>query len=240
MRYLYAIYAVTTFSILFLCFFPFFILFSFFGKQGNLVNWYIIKIWGVIWFILIGNNIKSIFIKRPDSAKNYVVVANHISYLDTAMIFRTMPFRVRPLAKRELVKIPLFGFLYKQMAVLVDRANDASKQKSVHLLQNTLKNDCSIFIFPEGSFNESGKPLKQFYDGAFRIALQTRTSILPVLFPDTKKRFHYSSFWKWSPGKNRAVFLPEVSVENYSLSDIQHLKNEVYAKMEKALIELNS
>ena len=52
-----------------------------------------------------------------------------------------------------------------------------------------------------------------FYDGAFRIALQTNTPILPVLFPDTVNRFHYSSFWKWSMGKNRAVFLKAIEVD---------------------------
>lgn len=165
-----------------------------------------------------------------------MVVANHISYLDTAMIFTTIPFMVKPLAKKDLIKIPLFGFLYKQMAILVDRTNDVSRRKSIHLLKKTLKRDSSIFIFPEGSFNETGKPLKQFYDGAFRIALQTNTPILPVIFPDTVDRFHYSSFWKWSMGKNRAVFLKAIEVDQYEMKDLSDLKERVYQEMEKQLI----
>jgi len=238
MRHLYALYAVITFSILFLCLFPLFILCSFLGKSGKLAIWYLLKGWGYIWLFLIGNSVQRIFIQKPQKEKNYIVIANHISYLDTAMIFRTLPFMVRPLAKKELVKIPLFGFLYKQMAVLVDRSNDSSKSKSIHLLQRTLKHDASIFIFPEGSFNETGQPLKHFYDGAFRIALQTKTTILPVIFPDTVHRFHYSSFWKWSPGKNRAVFLKEIPTDDYEIRDLAVLKKRVFDEMENTLVEL--
>lgn len=159
------------------------------------------------------------------------MVANHISYIDTPLIFRTIPFFVRPLAKAELAKIPLFGFLYRQMAVLVDRSDSASKYKSIHSLRRALQREGSIFIFPEGTFNETGEPLKFFYDGAFRLALRTGTPILPVIFPDADKRWHYSSFWKWSPGINRAIFLPEVPVTGFATDDVAGLKQKVFDLM---------
>src|SRR5690554_6428577 len=121
MRYLYAVYCVITFGILFLICFPFFLFFSLFGDKGRKVIWYIIKIWGYIWFFISGFRVKTIYPTTFNPDKSYIIVANHHSYLDTAMIFRCMPFQVKPLAKKELAKIPLFGFLYKQMTVLVDR-----------------------------------------------------------------------------------------------------------------------
>jgi 1-acyl-sn-glycerol-3-phosphate acyltransferase len=39
-------------------------------------------------------------------------------------------------------------------------------------------------MFPEGTFNETNAPLKDFYDGAFRIAIETKTAVKPVLFLD--------------------------------------------------------
>jgi 1-acyl-sn-glycerol-3-phosphate acyltransferase len=239
MRYLYALYVVITFAVLFLAFFPLFLIFSFFRDWGKSIIFYLIKIWGYIWFFLVALPVRRIFVQKPRKNHTYIVVANHISYLDTAMIFRVMPFMVRPLAKREIAKVPLFGYLYRQVAVLIDREDEKSKAKGVRLLKKTLDKGISIFIFPEGTFNESEKPLKHFYDGAFRIALQTGTPILPVIFPDTVKRFHYSSFWKWSPGICRAIFLPEISVERFDKTDIAGLKSAVKAVMEEGLQKEN-
>ncbi len=240
MRYLYVIWSVTTFVIFFLVLFPFFILLSFFRAWGRKAIWQLIRGWSYVWFFLIGMQARRVYRQKPVKGRNYIVVANHISYIDTPLIFRTIPFFVRPLAKKELAAIPLFGFLYKQMAVLVDRSDNASKYKSIHMLRRTLQREGSIFIFPEGTFNETGEPLKFFYDGAFRLALRTGTPILPVIFPDTIKRWHYSSFWKWSPGPNRAIFLPEVPVAGFEPNDIAGLKQKVFDQMWAAMVEIAS
>lgn len=239
MRYFYTIYCIAVFVIFFLVLFPFFVLFSFFGAWGRKAIWQLIRGWSYVWFFLIGMPARRVYMQRPQKGKNYVVVANHISYLDTPLIFRTIPFFVRPLAKKELAKIPLFGFLYKQMAVLVDRSDVKSKSKSMQMLRRSLQREGSIFIFPEGTFNETGKPLKDFYDGAFRLALRTNTPILPVIFPDTYKRWHFSSFWSWNAGINRAVFLPEVELTEFLPNDIQGLKKKVFDMMWKAQIVAN-
>lgn len=240
MRYLYVVYCILLFVVFFLVLFPFFLLFGFFAAWGRKAVWQIIRGWSYVWFFLIGMPAKRIYRQKPDKKKNYIVVANHVSYIDTPLIFRTIPFFVRPLAKKELASIPLFGRLYKQMAVLVDRSDASSKSKSIHLLRRTLQREGSIFIFPEGTFNETGDPLRPFYDGAFRLALRTGTDILPVIFPDTIKRWHYSSLWKWSPGINRAVFLPEVPVSGFEPNDIQGLKKHVFDLMWKAMLEYKS
>ena len=240
MRYLYVSYCIILFVVFFLVLFPFFLLFGFFGAWGRKAVWQIIRGWSYVWFFLIGMPAKRIYLQKPDKRRNYIVVANHVSYIDTPLIFRTIPFFVRPLAKKELAKIPLFGRLYKQVAVLVDRSDASSKSKSIHLLRRTLQSEGSIFIFPEGTFNETEDPLRPFYDGAFRLALRTGTNILPVIFPDTIKRWHYSSLWKWSPGINRAVFLPEVSVADFDVNDIQGLKKKVFDDMWQAMLTYKS
>lgn len=199
--------------------------------------WYLVRAWGYIWFFILGMPVRRIFQNKPEKDRPYIVISNHRSYLDTALVFRVMPFPVRPLATQELSKIPLFGFLYKRMAILVDRKDEHSKALSVRLLQRALREKNSIYIFPEGSFNETEKPLKNFYNGAFRIAVQTGTPILPVIFPDTVKRWHYSSFWAWTPGVCRAIFLPPVEVSAYSENQVTDLKNKVFVQMEAALIE---
>ena len=100
-----------------------------------------------------------------------------------------------------------------------------------------LKNECHITIFPEGSFNETGDVLKDFFDGAFRLAINTQTPILPVIFPDTNKRWHYSAWWELFPGKNRAYFLEPIEVDGM---DLQTLKQKAFARMEQKLNSLNN
>lgn len=171
---------------------------------------------------------------KPPEDK-YIIVANHISYLDTLVIFPALQGYFRVLGKKEISRIPIVGFIYKQVVILVDRSNAHSRAKSLRLLWRVLHHDSSILIFPEGTFNETGKPLKEFYDGAFRLAINTQTTLLPVIFPDTVKRWHYSGWWKWWPGKNRAIYLDPVKVEGMKMEDLPSLKQKVYVMMEEEL-----
>ncbi len=169
--------------------------------------------------------------------KKFVIVANHISYLDTLVIFPAIPAYFRPLGKKEITRIPVIGFIYKQVVILVDRSNAVSRSRSMRLMWRVLNKEGNIVIFPEGTFNETPAPLKDFYDGAFRLAITTQTDILPVIFPDTVNRWHYSGWWKLWPGKNRAIFLQPISVAGMELSELPHLKKNVYELMEAALIK---
>lgn len=231
MRYLYVIYALVLFVALFLIVLPFVLLFSLFGNRGRRASWVVVRIWAYIWFNLVGIFNKNIYEARPIKGRNYIVVANHISYLDTPVIFRSIPFFVRPLATYEYSKIPLFGYLYKHLAVIIDRANLQSKSDGVKVLRHTLDEGSSILIFPEGRFNKSDKLLNDFYDGAFKIAMQTDTPILPLLFLDTNKLWHYDRFWSFRPGRNRVVFLPEINPAA-NKGDLKGFKEKVFKEME--------
>nr|MBP7315444.1 1-acyl-sn-glycerol-3-phosphate acyltransferase [Chitinophagaceae bacterium] len=94
-------------------------------------------------------------------------------------------------------------------------------------------------VFPEGTFNMGTTPLKEFYDGAFRLAIETQTPIKPVLYLDAYRRMPYESLFKMTPGRSRILYLEEISVVGYSIDDLDKLKEEVYAIMEKKLIEYN-
>jgi 1-acyl-sn-glycerol-3-phosphate acyltransferase len=118
---------------------------------------------------------------------------------------------------------------------LVDRKNAAARAKSIRALKAAIKNNVSIFIFPEGTFNETKGPLKNFYDGAFRIAIETQTPLKPILFVDTLKRLHYRSIFELTPGMNRAVYLAEVPVDGLTVADLPTLKQHVYQLMEDGL-----
>jgi 1-acyl-sn-glycerol-3-phosphate acyltransferase len=119
---------------------------------------------------------------------------------------------------------------------LVDRSSAEKRAKSVRALQSALRKGISIFVFPEGTFNETENPLKSFYDGAFRLAIQTQTPIKPLLFVDTDKRLNQSSLFNLTPGKNRVIYLEEITTEGLTLQDLETLKHKTYIAMENGLL----
>jgi 1-acyl-sn-glycerol-3-phosphate acyltransferase len=236
--WLYCVYALLLFVIGVVCVFPFVVLFSLQGEQkGGDRIYKICRYWDSAWLTLVGIRPVNIYESTPDPAKRYVFVSNHISYLDIPMILQAVRrnnFRI--LGKSEMTRIPLFGFIYGRAVVLVDRKTPSGRSRSVRELKSMLAIDRSVFIFPEGTFNETHLPLKSFYDGAFRIAIETRTPLQPILFIDTFDRMHYSSLFSLRPGITRAIFLPEVEVDGLTAADLPLLKQRVYWQMEQGLI----
>ena len=185
-----------------------------------------------------GIYIKRIFEAPLNRKKQYVFVFNHLSYLDIPVLMKAIPTQYfRVLGKAELSKIPIFGFLYKNAVISVDRSNVANRAKSVQQLKAFLRKGISIVLSPEGTFNMTHKPLKDFYDGAFKVALETQTPIMPILFLDVYDRLNYSSVFSLNPGKCRIVYLEEVLVEGLTMDDVKMLKEKVYKKMEEGLIK---
>jgi 1-acyl-sn-glycerol-3-phosphate acyltransferase len=234
---LYTLYALFWFAFFTILAFPLVIIFSFFGKHrgGNLI-WYMAKVWADIWYFLLGIRHENIFESTYDPKGNYIFLANHISYMDIPCLFkaiRKQPFRM--LGKEEIKKIPVFGFIYSRGAVMVDRGSAERRARSVRILKSLLKHHISIGIFPEGTFNETGKPLKAFYDGAFRIAIETQTPVKPILFLDNFSLMDYRSLLSLKHGRSRAVFLEEIPPDGYSLKDISRYKQKVFEIMETKL-----
>jgi 1-acyl-sn-glycerol-3-phosphate acyltransferase len=232
---IYSLYAFTIFIIVMLCLFPFVIIASFFGKiKGGNIIYSICRLWADITIFMWGIWHKNIF-EAPKATNHAVIfVFNHASYIDIPLMmktFRKQPIRI--LAKAEMSKVPIFGFIYKNATVMVDRASKEARTKSVLLLKRVLNKNISVVISPEGTFNMTNKPLKEFYDGAFRIAVETQTAIQPVLFLDAVDRLHYDSIFSLTPGRSRAVFLEEILPGD----DAIQLKEKVYLAMENALIK---
>lgn len=235
-QWIYCAYAFLLFVIIMLIVFPFVLISLSFGKitGGNLI-YKLCMIWARSWYFLIGIRHKEIFEYPHDHTRQYIFVANHISYMDIPPLVLISHQPIRILGKYEMVKIPVFGWIYRAAVVLVDRKNAETRSKSVRALKAALKQGISIFIFPEGTFNETQSPLKDFFDGAFRIAIETETPIKPLLLVDTLDRLHYHSILSLTPGKNRVIYLQEIPVSGMTMKDIPALKQQVYDMMDAGL-----
>lgn len=237
-RFLFTVYGFIVFVSIMLFIFPLVIAASFLGriKGGNII-YMLCQYWADLGMVLWGIFHTNYYEVPHNRKKQYVFVFNHLSYMDIPVIMKTIRkqhFRI--LGKAELAKIPLFGFLYRSAVVMVDRGSAEKRAKSVHQLKAVIRKGISVVIAPEGTFNITHHPLKAFYDGAFKIAIETNTPIKPILFLDNYKRMNYESIFTLTPGRSRAVYLQEVSVAGLTSKDVPALRDKVYKLMEEKLI----
>jgi 1-acyl-sn-glycerol-3-phosphate acyltransferase len=236
-RMLYCLYAFTLFAMLTLIAFPLVMISLLFGyhKGGNMI-YTICRYWAATWFILIGVKHSVTYVHPHDTSRQWVFVANHISYMDIPPIVLMAPQPIRILGKFESSRIPIFGWIYRAAVIMVDRSNPETRAQSFRALKTALNKGLSIFLFPEGTFNmREDQPLKSFFDGAFRLAIETNTPIKPMIFPDTIDRLHFKSLFTLTQGRCRVIFLEEVPVDGLQPADIPFLREKVYEIMDQAL-----
>jgi 1-acyl-sn-glycerol-3-phosphate acyltransferase len=240
LQWIYCIYAFVLFVAIMLLLFPSVLIASFFGKiRGGNMIFRICMFWADIWFPLIFIFPKRLYEAPHDKTKQYIFVLNHISLLDATVLPKAFRQSVRPLGKVEISRVPLFGFIYKKSIVTVDRSNAVNRMQSIRILKSIINKGISVLFFPEGTYNETHQPLKNFYNGAFRVAIETQTPIKPVLFLDTYDRLQYAKAFSLTPGKCRIVFLNEVAVAGLQITDAKNLKEKVFDIMQRKLREYN-
>ena len=188
-----------------------------------------------VWLHLAGCPIK---IKGKENFKpghTYVVTCNHNSLMDVPLSCPYIPGPNKTIAKASFAKIPLFGFFYMKGSILVDRKNEQSRRQSFEKMKDVLKNKMHLCIYPEGTRNRSTEPLKKFHDGAFKIAKDTGSAVIPsVIFNAKKVLPPEKPFYFW-PHKLRMHFLPPVeSVREESYSD---LKEKVFSIMKEYYVK---
>lgn len=165
-----------------------------------------------------------------------VLVANHTSMIDIMLMLAAVKRPFVFVGKKELASIPVFGFFYKRTCILVDRNSPKSGKAAFDEANRRLGDGTSVCIFPEGKVpDDHSIVLDEFKDGAFRLAIEHQIPVVPIVFPDNKKRFSYD-FFTGHPGLLRAVFLETIPTKNVELTSRNKLKHQVREKM---LVELS-
>ena len=167
--------------------------------------------------------------QQLESHKSYMFVANHTSMADIMLMLAVVKHPFVFVGKKELSKIPLFGFFYKRTCILVDRGSQRSRMEVFNRAERRLKQGLSICIFPEGGVpNDESVLLDDFKDGAFRLAIEHQIPIVPLTFADNKERFSYT-FFSGSPGLMRVKvhsFIPTIGKTIENKKDIKEVKEE--------------
>lgn len=192
------------------------------------------------WYKWIGISLENIFVVEKNSIsinKPCIYICNHASYLDIPTMLSSVNHPIYFIAKAELGKKFILGFLTKQISLLVKREDMKERTKTFLKLKNHLEEGKSICIFPEGKINESPQVLLPFQRGSFAIALQIKIPIQPIVLLDTDKRMHVSSLFSLTKGKNRVVYLPMVDTSKYQENELEKLVEDIHHQMENTLIQ---
>lgn len=231
-------YGLIVFFTVMLLLLPFIILFSYLpGKAGASIPFFFLRIWAFVFSSLSGFYYTIIKNRNIDIKKPYIYVSNHGSYLDSPAVVIAAPSAFKPLGKIEMSKIPFFGFIYNRVVVTLDRSSKESRAESVEQLKKVLADGISILIFPEGTMNTTDAPLKDFYDGAFRIAIETKTPIAPFVLINSKELMPRKDPLQIKPGLIKVVFADPISVEGYGPEDLEKLKLHTYNVMESLILQ---
>jgi 1-acyl-sn-glycerol-3-phosphate acyltransferase len=187
------------------------------------------KVWISIYFFLIGCSIRIKGVSNFEKDKNYIVICNHNSLMDILAITPFIPGPNKTIAKSELAKIPLFGFIYKTGSILVDRNDKNSRTASFKSMIDVLESGMHMCIYPEGTRNKTRYPLKEFHNGAFKLAIETGKPILPAIIFNTKKALPVNKTFFFWPMPFEVHFLPPVPV--VADETTEGLKNKLHELM---------
>jgi 1-acyl-sn-glycerol-3-phosphate acyltransferase len=207
---------VVTSVVSFLC-----VVFSVFGSYSKIIN-YLAKFW--TRSILFSAGVKLVIegLEKVDKNKSYIFIGNHQSHFDVMAVFSVLPLKARFMAKKELYKIPLFGWaLAATGTIKIDRSN---REKSIVSMNNALeriKQGVSIAIFAEGTRSEDGS-IKEFKKGGFVLAIKGGIPIVPVSVSGSRFILRKHSF-KVKPGKIKMVFSDPINTRKYSYQDREKL-----------------
>ena len=218
---IWAVWGIISFVATFLIvFIPSMIMYLVPEPKGTDIFIRLARIWMRVWLTLVGCPVTISGKKNFAKGETYIVTFNHNSLLDVPLSCPFVPGANKTIAKKSFTKIPLFGWYYRKGSVLVDRKSDTSRRQSFEEMKNVLKKGMHMCIYPEGTRNRTTEPLKKFYDGAFKLAVETKTPVIPTLIFNTKKALPVNKSFYFLPQKLEMHFLEPVD-SNY----ISHSKS---------------
>lgn len=188
----------------------------------------IAKVWMDIWLRLILCPVTVRGKEHFAAGETYIITCNHNTLMDVPVTCPYIPGGNKTIAKKSFTKVPLFGLFYRKGSVLVDRNSDASRRKSFEEMKQTLALHLHMCIYPEGTRNRTAEPLKSFHDGAFKLATDTGTSIIPCVLFNTNKAMPIDKTFYLLPHRLEIHFLLPVSSQNI---DPKELKEKVFRIM---------
>ena len=161
-------------------------------------SWTILKVCGV--------TVSTQGLEHLDLTKTYVIVSNHASQFDIPSVISAFPTRIRMVYKKELERIPFFGWglKFSKVYISIDRGRGQDASKSLETAIEKIRNGASVLLFAEGTRTLDGK-LQPFKRGAFNMAVRAGVPVVPLTINGSYKILQKGS-WRVNPGSITLTF----------------------------------
>lgn len=196
------------------------------------------KLWGR-WLFLCGFIRAKQYMEAPvDPSKAYVITPNHTSKLDIVTLTVKLKLDFNFMAKIELAQVPIFGIFFRTIDIAVDRKSARHSAMAYQKAKDQLiKDKKSIVIFPQGTIPTFTPKLGKFKDGAFKMAIETQTDILPVTIINNWKILPDYGGFHFRPGTVVQYIHTPISTKGMTEDDLPALKQKVFDIIASKLAE---
>lgn len=175
-----------------------------------------------LWLKACGAKIKVTGLENLKDGRPYVFISNHRSYLDTATLFFYAGKKMGLVAKKELLKVPVLGPGMGFVNIIaIDRSNAERARQSMEKARDVMKQGYSFGVFAEGTRAMPGE-LLPFKKGAFHLALQTDSPIIPVAIKNTDWMMGKKTGVAYA-GEIEMVLLPPIETTGVNAEDLMDL-----------------
>jgi 1-acyl-sn-glycerol-3-phosphate acyltransferase len=197
---------------------------SFFDKSGRIQHGFA-RLWAKIILATLGSRPNVEGMEKIDITKPQVYVVNHLSALDIPVLFASLHFQFRILAKKELFFYPFMGWHLKrsgQIPVVLD--NPKASVRSINLAVAALKQGNSLVIFPEGGRSADGQ-LQPFMGGAFYAAIKAQANVIPMALVGTYEMLKMNT-WHIKPVPLHLIVGDPISTVGMTSRDLGRLTQQ--------------
>ena len=205
---------------------PFLLLFSF-KEEHYHIFWKIARILSKILVYGMGFRLDFESEENIQPDKSYMFCPNHASIMDPFVLIALSNNPIVFVGKKELAKIPVFGFFYKRVVIMVDRSNPKSRKRVYEMAKKRLHDGVSMAIFPEGLVPTEDVILAPFKKGAFSLAIEFDIPIVPQVYYDCKRLFSWDVL-KGGFGVFRVRQHNFISTKEMSIDEMENLRDKTF------------
>ena len=200
-----------------------------FRKEHYKYAYFFVRLWckGIFYGMGFRYELIKLTDKKIDKDQQYVIIANHTSIMD--IMLPVILFPKHPICfvgKKELVKIPIFGTIYKRICVMVDRSSARSRAEVYKRCAERMAEGDSIVIFPEGGVpDDTSVLLASFKDGAFILSREHQSPIAVFTFVGLKEMFPFNN-GQGHPGKVR-IFMNDIIEPTKNIQELKEVSHNL-------------
>jgi len=179
------------------------------------------QVWARAILALYGVRVRTRRLAPLDPRAAYVILSNHRSQFDIlAVVAGLEDLQLRWVAKKELTRVPIFGWALKHTGhIIIDRSDPEQAIASLRAARAQMERGISVVLFPEGTRSAAGQALLPFKKGGFMLALETGFPIVPVVVRGSREILPRGS-WRAAAGEIEVVVGAPIPVQGVERDEL--------------------